>query len=99
LRHVFPSATAERANARADPLNGARYVTFDDLREWRKRGMASVLDAETGEDVSRVMLACKGRVDERDHAPKQNPLAVDPVLRDDQDGARREALSNAWSSR
>jgi polyhydroxyalkanoate synthesis regulator protein len=31
---------------------------LDDLREWRERGIAfTVRDAETGEDVSRVLLA------------------------------------------
>ena len=34
------------------------YVTVDDLREWRERGIAfTVRDAETAEDVSRVLLA------------------------------------------
>lgn len=35
-----------------------RYVTLDELREWRARGIAfEVRDAETNEDVSRVLLA------------------------------------------
>jgi polyhydroxyalkanoate synthesis regulator protein len=40
-----------------DPAR-ARYVTVDELREWRARGIAfEVRDAESGEDVSRVLLA------------------------------------------
>jgi polyhydroxyalkanoate synthesis regulator protein len=36
----------------------ARYVTVEDLREWRERGIAfEVREAETGEDVSRVLLS------------------------------------------
>jgi polyhydroxyalkanoate synthesis regulator protein len=36
----------------------ARYVTVDELREWRERGIEfEVREAETGEDVSLVLLA------------------------------------------
>lgn len=36
----------------------AKYVTVDELREWRERGIAfEVRQAVTGEDVSRVLLA------------------------------------------
>jgi polyhydroxyalkanoate synthesis regulator protein len=36
----------------------ARYVTVEELREWRERGIAfEVREADTGEDVSRVLLA------------------------------------------
>lgn len=36
----------------------ARYVSLSDLRSWQRRGIAFlVLDAETGEDVTRVLLA------------------------------------------
>ena len=36
----------------------ARYVTIEELREWRNRGIAfEVREAETGEDVSRILLA------------------------------------------
>jgi polyhydroxyalkanoate synthesis regulator protein len=46
------------------PLNGG-YVSsdglagdIDDLREWRREGMAFVvLDIETGADVTRILLA------------------------------------------
>jgi polyhydroxyalkanoate synthesis repressor PhaR len=36
----------------------ARYVTLDDLRQWKERGVAfEVRDAETGDDIARVLLA------------------------------------------
>lgn len=36
----------------------ARYVSVDDLRSWRARGVDfEVRDAETGEDVTRVLMA------------------------------------------
>ncbi|WP_083528739.1 polyhydroxyalkanoate synthesis regulator DNA-binding domain-containing protein [Hyphomicrobium sp. CS1BSMeth3] len=35
-----------------------RYVTLADLRGWLRRGIAFVVvDTETGEDVTRVLLA------------------------------------------
>jgi hypothetical protein len=59
----------ERANARADLGQEVRrfpalrhlqsqIVTIEELREWRNRGIAfEVREAETGEDVSRILLA------------------------------------------
>jgi polyhydroxyalkanoate synthesis regulator protein len=36
----------------------ARYVTVEELREWRARGIPfEVREADTGEDVSQVLLA------------------------------------------
>jgi polyhydroxyalkanoate synthesis regulator protein len=36
----------------------ARYVTLDDLRQWQARGIRfEVREAETGIDISRVLLA------------------------------------------
>ena len=36
----------------------ARYVMVEQLRDWRVRGIAFIVrEAETGEDVSRVLLA------------------------------------------
>ncbi|MBV9829545.1 MAG: hypothetical protein JO001_28320 [Alphaproteobacteria bacterium] len=36
----------------------ARYVSFDELREWRERGVRfEVRQAETGEEVSHVLFA------------------------------------------
>lgn len=35
-----------------------RYVTLTDLRDWLRRGVSFVvLDTETGDDVTRVLLA------------------------------------------
>jgi polyhydroxyalkanoate synthesis regulator protein len=35
-----------------------RYVSVEELREWRRRGIAfEVREAKTGEDVSRILLA------------------------------------------
>ena len=35
-----------------------RYVTLADLRDWLRRGIAFVvMDTETGEDITRVLLA------------------------------------------
>jgi len=35
-----------------------RYVSIDELREWQREGIAfCVRDAETGEDITRVLLA------------------------------------------
>lgn len=36
----------------------ARYLTLDELRRWQATGIGFVIvDAETGEDVTRVLLA------------------------------------------
>ncbi len=36
----------------------AQYVSLDDLRRWQRRKIAfRVVDTETGEDVTRVLLA------------------------------------------
>lgn len=36
----------------------ARYVTLSDLHEWRRQGIAFVVvDTETGDEVTRVLLA------------------------------------------
>jgi len=46
------------AGSRLYDTTKARYVTADELRRWRERGIAfMVKEAETGEDVSRVLLA------------------------------------------
>jgi polyhydroxyalkanoate synthesis regulator protein len=63
--------TGEHRNARAQPLlikryarsrlydiTKARYVSLDELRDWKARGIVfEVRDAETGEEVSLVLLA------------------------------------------
>ena len=46
------------AGSRRYDTSKARYVTIEELREWRNRGIAlEVREAETGEDVSRILLA------------------------------------------
>jgi polyhydroxyalkanoate synthesis regulator protein len=46
------------AGSRLYDTSKARYVSTDELRDWRERGIAfEVRDAETGEEVSRVLLA------------------------------------------
>jgi polyhydroxyalkanoate synthesis regulator protein len=40
-----------------DPVN-QRYVTIEQLRDWTAKGIAfAVEDAETGADITRVLLA------------------------------------------
>jgi polyhydroxyalkanoate synthesis regulator protein len=40
-----------------DTVKG-RYVTVDELRQWRRDGLAFIVrDVETGADVTRVLLA------------------------------------------
>jgi polyhydroxyalkanoate synthesis regulator protein len=35
-----------------------RYVTIDELRQWRRKRVAFIVqDAETGQDVTRVLFA------------------------------------------
>ena len=53
-----PISVKRYAGSRFYDTAHARYVSLEDLREWRERGIAfTVRDAETGEDVSRVLLA------------------------------------------
>ncbi len=40
-----------------EPARG-RYVSIDDLRAWQREGIVfTVIDVETGADVTRVLLA------------------------------------------
>jgi polyhydroxyalkanoate synthesis regulator protein len=53
-----PILVKRYANSRLYDAERARYVTLDELRDWRARGTAFVVrEAETGEDVSLVLLA------------------------------------------
>ena len=46
------------ARTRLYDTESARYVTLDDLREWHVRGQAfTVIDVETNQDVTAVLLA------------------------------------------
>ncbi len=63
----MPAARAEKpgtilikryARSRLYDAANARYVTLDDLRQWtRERVAFTVRDAETGNDITRVLLA------------------------------------------
>ena len=53
-----PCLVKRYGRARLYDTAGAQYVTVEDLRRWQTRGIAfSVVDAETQEDVTRVLLA------------------------------------------
>ena len=53
-----PILVKRYAGSRLYDTARARYVTVDELREWRVRGIAFVVrEADTGEDVSRVLVA------------------------------------------
>jgi PHB/PHA accumulation regulator DNA-binding domain len=46
------------ARSRLYDTQAARYVTLADLQEWQARGLAfTVIDVETGQDVTRILLA------------------------------------------
>jgi polyhydroxyalkanoate synthesis regulator protein len=46
------------ARSRRYDAAGGRYVSMGTLRLWHMRGIAfTVLDAESGEDVTRILLA------------------------------------------
>jgi len=46
------------AGSRLYDTAAGRYVSLDDLRHWRDRGIPfEVRDAATGDDVTRVLLA------------------------------------------
>lgn len=46
------------AGSRLYDTTDARYMTVEELRNWRKRGIVfEVRDAKTGEDISGVLLA------------------------------------------
>lgn len=63
----MPAALAEKpetpilvkryAQSRFYETANARYVTLDELRQWaRERVVFTVRDAETGDDITRVLL-------------------------------------------
>jgi polyhydroxyalkanoate synthesis regulator protein len=46
------------ARARLYDVSAGRYVSVDDLREWQRDGVKFVVvDAATGRDITRVLLA------------------------------------------
>ncbi len=53
-----PILVKRYANARLYDTTGLRYVTVEMLHAWSIAGIAfSVIDAQTGEDIRRVVLA------------------------------------------
>ena len=54
----MPKLVKRYARSRLYDTETARYVTLADLQQWRARGLAfAVLDVETGQDVTDVLLA------------------------------------------
>jgi len=54
----MPKLVKRYGRARLYDTQAACYVTVADLREWQARGVAfTVVDVETGQDVTRVLLA------------------------------------------
>jgi polyhydroxyalkanoate synthesis repressor PhaR len=46
------------ARSRFYDTEAARYVTLADLKEWQASGLEfTVIDVETGQDITRVLLA------------------------------------------
>jgi hypothetical protein len=55
----YPPVLVRRyAGSRLYDTVARRYLTIDDLRRWRTDGVAFLVrDSETGEDITRVLLA------------------------------------------
>ena len=55
----YPPIVVRRcARSRLYDTVAGRYLTVDDLHQWLKGGVAfQVRDSETGEDITRVLLA------------------------------------------
>jgi polyhydroxyalkanoate synthesis regulator protein len=57
MRAAQPMLVKRYARSRLYDTRAARYVSLDELRDWRARGVAfEVRDAETGEEISRILL-------------------------------------------
>jgi polyhydroxyalkanoate synthesis regulator protein len=57
MRTTPPILVKRYAASRLYDTARARYVSLDDLRDWKARGILfEVRDAESGEDISRVLL-------------------------------------------
>jgi polyhydroxyalkanoate synthesis regulator protein len=55
---LAPVLIKRYADSRLYDASKPRYVTIDELRDWAREGIIfTVLDVETGEDVTRVLLA------------------------------------------
>jgi len=54
----MPKLVKRYARNRLYDAEAARYVTLADLKEWQAHGLSfTVLDVETGEDITKVLLA------------------------------------------
>lgn len=55
---ISPILIKRYARSRLYDTSRPRYVTVDELRDWERKGIIfTVVDAETGEDITRVLLA------------------------------------------
>jgi polyhydroxyalkanoate synthesis regulator protein len=55
---MTPILVKRYARSRLYDFAEGRYVSVDELREWRRDGIAfCVRDAETGEDITLILLA------------------------------------------
>jgi polyhydroxyalkanoate synthesis regulator protein len=55
---ISPTLIKRYARSRLYDTSSPRYVTVDELRDWERKGiMFTVLDVETGEDITRLLLA------------------------------------------
>jgi len=53
-----PILVKRYAESRLYDTVATRYLTVPDLRRWKARGISfAVIDAKTGEDVARILLA------------------------------------------
>ena len=54
----MPKLIKRYAQSRLYDTQAARYVTMTDLREWQARGLVfMVVDAETNQDITTILLA------------------------------------------
>ena len=54
----MPKLVKRYDRSRLYDTDAARYVTLDDLRAWASEGVPfTVVDAETGDDITRILLA------------------------------------------
>jgi polyhydroxyalkanoate synthesis regulator protein len=55
---VSPTLIKRHGGSRLSDTSRPRYMTVDELRDWERKGIIfTVLDAETGEDITHVVLA------------------------------------------
>ena len=55
---ISPILIKRYARSRLYDTSSSRYVKVDELRDWERKGIIfTVLDVETGMDITRVLLA------------------------------------------